>query len=227
MKTDLFILQSYRGIQRKAFTIVALICIHGTLFAQEMPELSAFLEEVYESDQGIRREFMAVADSSGWDKARELYSTEMQRVDKTNLDTLELIWDEYGWLTPPKISPKAAHAQWLVVQHSPLEVQQKMRDDMIAAAEAGHMRKSNLASFLDRVALREGNDQTYGSQIAYGPGDQPYVAPLEDPMNVDKRRAEMGMAPMAEYCERQGISWSAEEYLSNLEEYRTWYTNNF
>jgi hypothetical protein len=40
--------------------------------------------------------------------------------------------------------------------------------------------------------------------------------PLEDPDNVDKRRAKMGLGSFADYVKRWDIVWNSEEYKKQL-----------
>lgn len=71
----------------------------------------------------------------------------------------------------------------------------------------------------DRVAMREGRRQIYGSQILINPTTQQhYVAPLDDPDNVDKRRAEVGLEPLADYVKKWDIVWDVEAYKKQLSE---------
>jgi hypothetical protein len=43
-----------------------------------------------------------------------------------------------------------------------------------------------------------------------------YVLPLEDPDNVDKRRAEVGLQPLAEYVAYWQIKWDVEQYKKDF-----------
>jgi hypothetical protein len=84
---------------------------------------------------------------------------------------------------------------------------------MREAVKKGNAEKSALALLEDRVALREGRKQIYGSQIGTNKETgEYYVSPLDDPDNVDKRRAGMGLGPLAEYVKQWNITWSVEEY---------------
>lgn len=50
------------------------------------------------------------------------------------------------------------------------------------------------------------------------PGKGEFVLPLEDPDNVDKRRAEVGLGPLADYVKQWNIVWDVEEYKKQLPE---------
>ncbi len=82
--------------------------------------------------------------------------------------------------------------------------------------EAVQQKKANASSLAlleDRVALGEGRKQVYGSQIGFDePTGKMYVLPLEDPDHVDKRRATMGLGPLADYVKRWNITWDVEAY---------------
>ncbi len=43
-----------------------------------------------------------------------------------------------------------------------------------------------------------------------------YVSPFEDPDNVDKRRAAVGLQPLAEYVYQWQIKWDIEQYKKDL-----------
>jgi hypothetical protein len=62
----------------------------------------------------------------------------------------------------------------------------------------GELSREKYALLVDRVRLQQGKKQLYGSQLKGKPGHFE-VLPLEDPVNVDQRRAEMGMQPLADY----------------------------
>ena len=71
---------------------------------------------------------------------------------------------------------------------------------------------SSLALLEDRVALRQGNRQIYGSQIGRDKETGAYfVSPLIDPENVDKRRAKVGLGTLADYVGHWDVTWNIEK----------------
>ena len=84
---------------------------------------------------------------------------------------------------------------------------------MREAVKEGNARGRSLALLEDRVALRQGERQIYGSQIGRDQKTEEYfVAPLIDPENVDKRRAEVGLGTLAEYVNYWGMTWDIEKH---------------
>jgi hypothetical protein len=72
---------------------------------------------------------------------------------------------------------------------------------MAAAAAVGQASTSDVAYLTDRVLLREGKPQRYGTQFEIVDGTL-VPKPMEDPASIDVRRREMGMDTMAQSAAR-------------------------
>ena len=115
--------------------------------------------------------------------------------------------------------PSVNSTLFLVIQHSDLKVQEKYLPMMREAVAKKKASSSSLALLEDRVALRQGKRQIYGSQIGRKPnGGDYYVSPLEDPDNVDKRRVAVGLGSLESYISRWNIKWDVEAYKTMLPE---------
>ncbi len=113
---------------------------------------------------------------------------------------------QIGWPTRSKVGDDGAHAAWLVVQHMPANDQAAMLPKLLAAVKAGEAQPGDGALLEDRVLVRSGKPQRYGSQLALGPdGGDPKLDPIEDEPCVDARRKRVGLEPLAEYLKRYGI----------------------
>lgn len=182
--------------------------------------LVEILDSVYLDDQRGRRELNAIAQEHGWDspEMKEKWKS-IHVFDSINLVKVTNILDEYGWLGADKVGGRGNMALFLVIQHAELDVQLKYLPMMREASQAGNLRPGSLALLEDRVALRQGKRQIYGSQIGRDQEtNQHYVLPLDDPMNVDARRAAVGLPPLADYVSRWDITWDPETYLKLLPE---------
>ena len=62
------------------------------------------------------------------------------------------------------------------------------------------------------------SDSTYvlHRESTYATLNKYLVLPLNDPDNVDKRRAEVGLSSLAEYLNHWNIKWDVEEYKKEL-----------
>jgi hypothetical protein len=141
----------------------------------------------------------------------------MNRTDSINLIKVKAILDKYGWLGVDDIGSQCNTALFMVIQHADLKSQEHYIPLMREAVKNKKARPSELALLEDRVALRQGKKQIYGSQIGqYQSTLQYYVLPLEDPDNVDKRRAEVGLRPLSTYLEHWDLKWDLEQYKKDL-----------
>ncbi len=105
---------------------------------------------------------------------------------------------------------------FLVIQHADLKTQEKYLPMMREAVKNGKAYGSSLALLEDRIEIRNGRKQIYGSQIGMDDKNTYYVAPLIDPDNVDKRRAEVGLPPLSDYVKNWNMIWDVEQYKKDL-----------
>ena len=132
----------------------------------------------------------------------------MAETDSLNQIQVRKILDERGWLGPEVVGERGNATLFLVIQHADLETQIKYLPMMRKAVSKGNARGRDLALLEDRVALGQGKQQIYGSQIWENKETGlPYVAPLRDPKNVNQRRKEIGLMPIELYLRRWKIEW--------------------
>ncbi len=90
-----------------------------------------------------------------------------------------------------------------VIPHAPFKTQKRPSHEVEKALKEDRLKPSHYALFKDRVLLREGKKQVYGSQTSYDhEAREHFVAPLEDPDHVDERRKSMGLGPLVDYVKR-------------------------
>ena len=132
----------------------------------------------------------------------------MQYIDSTNLVQVESLIARYGWMGRSFVGDKANSALFLVIQHADLETQIKYVDLLQHSVEAGESKASNLALMQDRILMRQGKNQLYGSQVVYSKTGEQMFYPIEDEKNVNIRRAKMGLQPLEEYAKLFGITYT-------------------
>lgn len=162
-------------------------------------ELRAELLSRQEEDQRIRRS----AQPSG-QEGRLLVSDELaarwQQVDDDNTTWLAGVVAERAWPGSSLVGKDGAHAAWLLAQHADRqpEVQQRFLDALRAAVRDGEATPAEAAYLEDRVRTNAGLPQRYGTQFTVtDDGFGPH--PIEDPENLDQRRAAAGLEPFADY----------------------------
>lgn len=171
------------------------------------------LESIYKSDQYVR---IALSEALKAKKPKEYIDsirTIMHQTDNDNLKRVKEIIKEKGWQSPQKVGMNASQGLFLVIQHADLQTQLEYLPLIQKVEKRGEILSSNLAILEDRINVRQGKIQFYGSQIFTDrvSGKQ-YPYPIADVDNLDKRRRAMGMPPMQTYIK----DWSTESYKKDL-----------
>jgi outer membrane protein OmpA-like peptidoglycan-associated protein len=144
--------------------------------------------------------------------------------DSMNLIKVKAVLDNYGWLGPDVIGAEGNLTLFLVIQHSDRKTREKYLPIMREAVKTGNAQSSALALLEDRVALEQGKEQIYGSQIiTSSTTGKDTLAPVEDFANVDKRREAVGLGPLDKYLEYFGIVTKKKEVQQKI---KTRYTNS-
>lgn len=180
--------------------------------------LVAQLDSIYIEDQTYRQQINAIEKKYGWEskEMKELWKI-INEKDSINLIKIKYILEKYGWLGADVVDIQGNSTLFLVIQHADQATQEKYLPMMREAVKNGKAQASDLALLEDRVAIGQGKRQIYGSQIGRDAKTQTYhVRPLEDPDNVDKRRAEVGLQPMANYVNIWQLKWDVEQYKKDM-----------
>ena len=176
--------------------------------------LVATLDSIFNDDQNGRQQLKEVEAIYGVDsKELKAHWKMISEKDSINLIKVKTILDTRGWIGEDVVGEQGNTTLFLVIQHSDIKTQERYLPMMRQAVKNGKAKGSSLALLEDRVALRQGRMQIYGSQINRDIKTQSfYVSPLEDPDNVDKRRTEVGLQPLAEYLLNWNLVWDVEQY---------------
>lgn len=133
-----------------------------------------------------------------------------EKINKKNLKELrEIILENGGWPKISEVSSKVSGAVFLIIQHSEPQTMQFYYGYLKECVEKGEAEKRHLALMTDRMISNLGVKQIYGTQISFDDKKGIYYLDLNeviDPINLNKRRAEMDLKPIEEYLK----NWDAE-----------------
>lgn len=151
-------------------------------------------------DTAVRRAFppagLSPADSARWKQGREVRITAVDAVSTTELRAAV---GRFGWIDPARFGePAAAHA-YLLLQRADLPFQEEVLALMKPLLATGAVTPRNYATLFDRVALRAGRWQRFGTQGRCR-GEEWVPARLDHVAAVDRFRAEIGLGTLAEYA---------------------------
>lgn len=130
---------------------------------------------------------------------------------RRNVNIVKQLVAGYGYLWKPEVGERGAHTLWLIAQHADFDTafQAAFLQAMEPAVARGAASGKDLAYLTDRTRKNAGKPQVYGTQMMYktvkdANGNvkvKTEVYTVEDPDNLDKRRAAVGLEPMAAYME--------------------------
>ncbi|MCE3278422.1 MAG: hypothetical protein K0S44_613 [Bacteroidetes bacterium] len=201
--------------------ILFFVCCTFNLFSQDTAynKIIQQLLRIDELDQRYRNQMGSVQSRYGGDskEMKELYKA-MKSADSLNLIKVEYILSKYGWLGVNEIGSQCNTTLFMVIQHSDQPHQEKYLPIMRLAVKNGKAQAHHLALLEDRILLQQGKKQIYGSQLSWNlKTNQYYLAPLEDPDNVDKRRKEAGLEILSDYIKNCcDLTWDVEQYKKEL-----------
>ncbi|MBK9487034.1 MAG: hypothetical protein IPO01_18185 [Chitinophagaceae bacterium] len=89
----------------------------------------------------------------------------MTNQDQSNLKYVSKILEKYGWISYDTIGYKASQALFLVIQHSDSSTQEKYLPLLKQAVKDNRAFGHELALLEDRVLIKRGKNQIYGSQV--------------------------------------------------------------
>lgn len=171
------------------------------------------MDSLYEEDQKDRLAFTELINKGASKESLDSIKSIIRQKDRSNLAFVEQIIDKYGWLAPKDIGFQGALTLFLVIQHADLTTQKKYYPLILKAEKEGNILSSNVAILEDRIAVREGRPQTYGSQGYYdSQKKKTFIYPLVDVKRLDKLRKSRGLQPMKEYNK----DWDVADYESYL-----------
>jgi Family of unknown function (DUF6624) len=167
----------------------------GPLPPDRLNALCEELERRCELDQAVRR-----------DPARR---GEMLSIDADNTAWLKEVIAEIGWIDALRFGAVTSGQAFLLVQHSAdLALMQAALPRIEVDTRADRIDGQGYALLFDRLRLSLGHRQRYGTQIGQTRDGELVLMPLEDRVQVDELRAELGLFPLSDYlqlfCDENG-----------------------
>jgi Family of unknown function (DUF6624) len=136
-------------------------------------------------------------------------SEKQDKLDKSNIKKLAKIIQKYGWPARSIVGKEGSLAAFLVVQDGDLEYQKKYFPLLKEAVNKGEADRDDAALLEDRILMREGKKQIYGTQLHFNETTKKLeLWPIEDEEGVDARRASVGLEPIEKYLKRFGLEYS-------------------
>ena len=185
--------------------------------------LIAVLDTIWEKEQTpIRLRDSLINIYGAESKEAEVYQKEYRKNHNLNIEKIKKILDKYDWPKLTQIGEQGNRTICNVLQHANQETREHYIPRMKQAVLDKKLEPRFLVRAEDRIATDKGELQIYGGQMKYYPETKSFnVWPVYDPVNIDKRRAEIGLEPIAEFLKnRFDFEWNLEEQIKRTEEFK-------
>ncbi len=141
---------------------------------------------------------------AAWAYMSNYNGVEMCRVDLANTAWLKADVAAHGWPKQSVDGQATVHDAWGLVQHADHDIAFQrqvlvLMEPLLATKEVSGLEYAYLH---DRVAHNSGGQSRFGTQGGCNDQGKWEPDPLEDPANLDARRASVGLGPEASYAAR-------------------------
>lgn len=147
------------------------------------------------------------------------YMASIDSINEVNYKEAKIIFDRYGFPGFDLVGEEGSKSFWLIVQHSNKwpDFQVQVLKEMETQVKKKNAHSTYFAYLVDRVKIRAGEKQVYGTQVSYRTDScQAYVDNVEDPENINHRRVSMGLETIEQYLN----TVSTNHFLRNEEAFR-------
>lgn len=175
-------------------------------------EVKAMLTQVNSSqnaafDQDLQKELLKLKSNAvrrvenavaGYEKDDTLRK-QIRQDREDNTAQLCRILKKYGWPSMAQVSKDGIDAMFFLLRNSSsFELQKDLLPVIVAATKKNDLGKQQFASYFDRLRVRAGLKQLFGSEARIANGFI-VLYPIEAEAQVDARRKQYEMPPLADY----------------------------
>lgn len=124
----------------------------------------------------------------------------MGHTDSANTNWLKAYVARWGWPTTAQVGHEAVEHAFLIVQHAVHDTafMRAMLPAIEQAYSRGELDGQRVALLTDRLEVKAGRGQIYGTQLSFKDGHL-VLDPIADSAGVDARRRKMGLPSLAVY----------------------------
>lgn len=183
---------------------------------QKTESLIAVLDTIWQTEQTpIRLRDSLITIYGTESKEAGVYQKKYRKNHVVNIKKVKEILDKYPWPDLKLIGERGNRTICNVLQHTDQETREHYIPRMKQAVLDKKLEPRYLVRAEDRIATDKGELQIYGGQMKYYPETKSFnVWPVYDPVNIDKRRTEIGLEPIAEFLKnRFDFKWNLEEQI--------------
>ena len=183
----------------------------------------AVLDTIFRTEQEpIRKRDSLIEIYGAESEQAEIYQKKYRVNHAINIVKIRNILNKHGWPDSTLVGRDGNRTICNILQHADQDTREHYLPLMKEAVLNNKLEARYLVRAEDRIATDKGELQIYGGQMKYYPETKSFnVWPVFDPINIDKRRAEIGLIPIAEHLRnRFDFEWNLEEHIKRTEEFK-------
>ena len=160
---------------------------------------------MFKEDQKWRRESLNFENGKKTSFDETTINKHMFETDSLNMIEAKGIVKKYGFPGYSLVGKSGSDGFWAIIQHCDEDMvfQQSALALMSKEVKRHNATGENYALLQDRVLISQGHKQLYGTQVRLDLKThhaKPF--PIQDSLNVDLRRKEVGMPPLQDYLKQ-------------------------
>lgn len=188
-----------------------LILLAFNVISLNAQDIDSLLQKAYEREQKVRTESMTLMNKLNKAGSDGISATiidsliilqeQTQIIDKENQILVASILKNG---LPEELSSQSYKAIWLIIDHSDLKIQKKYLPIMEEMAHRNLISANDFAVLTDRIKMREGKPQKYGTQsytVTLDGKQLIYIWPVEDSRKLNELRNEIGAESIEAYIQ--------------------------
>lgn len=149
---------------------------------------------------------------------------QQKKLDSINQAIVTGFLDRYGYPGKYQASSTGVYTIFIVIQHAPVETQEKYYPVFIDAYKKNNLPAISLALLEDRINMLRHRKQYYGTQHANYENEKSYLYPVVNPDSINAWRKAIGAKDKngvgytieKEYKENYKEEWNIEQYKKDL-----------
>ena len=201
LKANIWTKRNKRLEPRRAF-IMNRFCdsLHRTFDSS----LIRVLDTMWHDDQKYRKS----VDDDPWLPGNEKKWIEQHRLDSINEIKLDRVTAKKGYPGENIVGHDLRDVAFMIIQHGELSYQEKYFPILEKAAKDGQLDKSNMPMLIDRMNMRKGIAQIYGTQAVWNKKRKVLeLYKVQSLKDVNRLRAEYDMGKLSDYLMRNHIEF--------------------
>lgn len=165
------------------------------------------LETLFLNDQVLRQLYVEAEQKFGKNttEMKHFWSI-IEKQDHLNQKSLDSLLAKYGWLGTNEVGGKANMAQFLVIQHADIRIQEKALPMLRKSVSMGQSNPKHLATLEDRILVKNEGIQKYGTQFLWNDRTQRNeLFPLQNYVKIDSIRGTVGLDSLHAYLKKMRL----------------------